>query len=132
MEDLTANDVHWLGFEGQLVRAKVVDVYDGDTVTAILPLAQSFFKVKCRLLGIDAPELRRKITREAGLAAKVFLSKLILDKVVMMECGKWDKYGRLLCNITTEEGVNVNSECVAQGHAVEYFGGKRLYPVPPQ
>ena len=34
------------------------------------------------------------------------------------------KYGRILADILAD-GINVNQLLVSEGHAVEYFGGKR-------
>ena len=43
-----------------IVEAKIVSVYDGDTVKAIFPLNGVMYKWNCRLGGVDTPELRTK------------------------------------------------------------------------
>ena len=47
-------------------KAEIVSVYDGDSVTAIIDMGlHTFRKLKVRLSGIDAPELRG-LEKEAG------------------------------------------------------------------
>lgn len=88
----------WLSLDNQQIRCKVVDVYDADTVTLIIPFGNGMYKKKCRLTGIDAAEKRTKNLDEKkiGLKGQQFLSDLILDKEIWIHCGDWDKYGRLL------------------------------------
>ena len=92
-EDIT--DVPWLTLDGITCQCKVVDVYDADTVTIVLPLTEKLYKVKCRLLGIDSAEKRTKNLDEKkfALEATDWLSNLINDKVIWVKCGKWGKYG---------------------------------------
>ncbi|KAG1667172.1 hypothetical protein FOA52_004167 [Chlamydomonas sp. UWO 241] len=48
-------------FDGRDVRARVVDVYDGDTLTCVLEVFPgAFHQIKVRLKGIDTPEMRKK------------------------------------------------------------------------
>lgn len=42
----------------QIVEAKIVSVYDGDSVKAIFPFNNVMYKWNCRLSGIDTPEVR--------------------------------------------------------------------------
>ncbi len=105
--------------------AKVVDVYDGDTVRTDIDLGLSVWvnNEKLRLARINAPELRGE-EREAGLAARDFLRSQILDKNILLETLKDQKgkYGRYLAEIwikdTTGNHTNVNDLMVQNGHAV--------------
>lgn len=101
-------------------RATIISVYDGDTVTADIELGFGVClkKQKLRLEGIDAPELRGD-SKEAGLKAKKYLEKLILEKEVLIYTNKdrSGKYGRYLVRIETE-GLIVNVAMVQSGHAV--------------
>lgn len=106
-------------------KALVTSVYDGDTITVNLDLGlNSWLKgKKCRLFGIDTPELRGD-DKEAGKRARDALRKLILDKEVIIktEKDKSGKYGRLLVTVYTLNGFNVNEWLVNNGFAV-----KRIY-----
>lgn len=42
------------------IEAKVLDVYDGDTVTILFQLGSMFFKEKLRLASVDAPEIKTR------------------------------------------------------------------------
>lgn len=111
-----------------------MSVYDGDTITvaARLPFQTpdaplQLFKV--RLNGIDTPEMKGKgvSDREKELAkkAKVALSKHILGKLVTFENVQLEKYGRVLCDVISDKGVNMNHWLVKRGYAKKYDGGTK-------
>ena len=108
--------------------AYIVSVYDGDSVTAILDLGMGIQKkAKCRLYGIDTPELRGKTASEktAAKAARDRLREIINEQTVLIQSlTKPDKYGRLLVKIW-KEGVLINDLLVNEGHARVYDGGTK-------
>jgi len=108
--------------------AEVLSVYDGDTVTVMLDMGLDVQKkAKCRLLGIDTPELRTKSAKEKklGYAARDRLRELILDKTITLQSmTKPDKYGRLLVRIWIE-GLFINDLLIDEGLARAYDGGER-------
>jgi micrococcal nuclease len=111
-------------------RAEVLSVYDGDSITVALDLGLGLgAKVKCRLLGIDTPEIRTKSAREkkAGFKARDRLREMILGKMVVLHSVKRpDKYGRLLVKVWTEEDGFVNGVLLDEGLAREYDGGTKV------
>ena len=129
-------------------KAKLVRVVDGDTVDAMIDCGFSTFKKeRIRLYGINAPESRTrdKAEKKRGLAAKARLKELIKEGknkfIVETSIDKKGKYGRLLgrlfpilesTNLTTKtkKTKKANIKCynqvlVDEGHATEYFGGKK-------
>lgn len=110
-------------FEDKEFDAKVIKVYDGDTVTLALKYNEKFYKFNCRLIGIDTPELKTKVEHEKMLAnnAKNFLCDTILDKIVRIQAGKWDKFGRLLITIFLNN-ININHLMIDRGFAKPYDG----------
>lgn len=103
--------------------AKIIDVYDGDTVTAMVDLGFLHFQeMKLRLYGINTPELRGP-EREQGIIVRDILREMVLDKEVTIRSykDKQGKYGRYLANIILEDGLEVNQWLVDNGHAVEYY-----------
>jgi micrococcal nuclease len=113
-------------------RAKVLRVVDGDTVDVMLELGFNVsLKERVRLYGINAPESRTrdKLEKVKGLAAKDFVVEWTEDRadeiVIVTRIDKRGKYGRVLGTIMTESGENLNELMIKEGHAVEYFGGKR-------
>lgn len=104
-------------------KAKIIDVYDGDTVTAMVDLGFLHFQeMKLRLYGIDTPELRGE-EREQGIVVRDILREMILGKEVTIRSykDKQGKYGRYLANIILEDGLEVNQWLVDNGHAKEYY-----------
>jgi len=70
--------------------AKVVAVYDGDTITV-----RTDETIKIRLDGIDSPELKQPF----GQASKQAMSGLVFGQTVTIKPGKKDRYGRLLARV---------------------------------
>lgn len=111
-------------------RAEVLSVYDGDTITVALDLGLSIkVRAKCRLLGIDTPEIRTKSAAEkkAAYTARDRVRGMILGETVLLHSvAKPDKYGRLLVRVWTPEGDCVNQVLLDEGLAREYDGGTKV------
>jgi micrococcal nuclease len=120
-------------------KVKTVDkVVDGDTVDVTIDLGFDILhKIRVRLYGINTPESRTRDLEEKkrGLAAKDRLYELIMscfidDNFLILETKEKGKFGRYLGNLirkTKEDTpeLNLNQQLVTEGHAVDYFGGKR-------
>ena len=133
LEDCTSENTPWLSLNGITCQCKVVDIYDADTVTIAIPFSNNIYQVKCRLLGIDSAEKRTKNLEEKKVAfeATEWLSKLIKDKVIWVDCGNWGKYGgRMLGNLymtkdDLDKGVSLNTKIIEMGYAYKYDGKKK-------
>lgn len=101
LDNATKENTPWLSFEGQELEAKVIDIYDGDTITIAVPFENKIYKQKCRLCNIDTAEIRTKNVEEKtiGIKGRDFVKDLVLGKRVYIKCGKYDKYGRLLVQV---------------------------------
>tara|TARA_Y100000816_G_scaffold82343_1_gene56412 strand:+ start:118 stop:603 length:486 start_codon:yes stop_codon:yes gene_type:complete len=146
------DNIDYFSFNYQTLEGKVVEVYDGDTVKVVLPFILEnpkskykifqkifknrkivkFYKWTCRLSGIDTPELRTKNTKEKELAYLVRdkLREKILNNVLIIKCGVFDKYGRLLVTLyENQEHLNnnksINEWLITNNYAKEYDGGKK-------
>ena len=110
--------------------AKIRRVVDGDTVDITLDLGfDILYNNRIRLLGIDTPESRTRDLEEKklGLAAKDRVKELCpVGSTVTVKTTKdgRGKFGRILGEIYVGD-VNVNKLLIEEGHAVEYFGGKK-------
>lgn len=95
------SDAEYFTLENQIFSGKVVKVYDGDTIHIVFPYFGKMYKWSCRLTGIDTPELRTSNEKEKlyGKQVRDALRDKIMDKVVKIKCGEFDKYGRLLGEI---------------------------------
>ena len=128
LEECTNANTKPFAFDGMQVCAKIIDVYDGDTVTAAFDtLGAGIYSHKIRMLGIDTPEIRTKNIKEKemGLKAREYLKELLINKIVTLHIKSADKYGRILATIFTNDNTNVNEHMISMGHGRTYDGGKR-------
>ncbi len=113
----------FFSLEGLITKAKVVDVYDGDTITCVFNTFGKYYRWKVRISHIDTPEIKTTnlIEKQAGLIVKRYVSTLILGNVVTLKCGKFEKYGRLLGDIEYN-GTDVGKMLLENGYAHKYEG----------
>lgn len=115
---------------------KVVDVYDGDTITIVLLNKGEYEKHKLRLLGYDSPEIKpllktpnRDAIIKAAKESKEFLRKLTINKHCIFESHGTDKYGRLLGNLyLTKKGKKdkqINQIMIDNKYGYAYDGGTK-------
>ena len=113
------------------VEGKIVDVYDGDTVKIVLnlPINSQYFRWNCRLSGINTPEIRTKNIKEKefGLLVRDKLKERIENKILLIKCGEFDKYGRLLVEIYENNGelFSINNWLIENNYAKPYDGGTK-------
>lgn len=115
---------------------KIVKVYDGDTVTISARIyitetqTTKLFRFNVRLRGIDSPEIKTKNDKERilGIEARDGLRKLIMNEIVTLENVDYDKYGRILADVITKEGVNASDWMLSNDYAVKYNGGTKHRP----
>ena len=138
--------------EGLVGNFYVKSVYDGDTITVLIPMNISIYsnisvdfigpnnlkdksicnyEIRLRLFGIDTPELKplknipnREEHIKKAHEAKEYLENLILNKVVQIEFLSNDKYGRPLGIIHIQD-IIINKLMVQEGFAKEYDGGTK-------
>lgn len=147
MSDFAECSIHTPAFtlQGLEILARVVDVYDGDTLTVVMRAPTDMFhKFHVRISGIDTPEI--KDGTEKALQAKMKLVQMITGRddigiirqrkemvkllgeqvyLVQMECGLFDKYGRLLANVMTTDGVDIGQAMLQCDLAYAYDGGAK-------
>ena len=127
-------------FEDDIKLAKCVHVYDGDTIQVVFPVQGILYRWSCRLSGVDTPEIRTKNINEKkyGYYVRDVLRSKILNKMIIIHCGEFDKYGRLLGNIYIKEeyegqsGGGVDNKCnsinqwlIDNDYAFQYDGGSK-------
>ena len=110
-------------------KAVVIKVYDGDTLTIGFLHGSVAVRENVRVRGIDTPELRTKNKEEKRLAllARSRLKEVTMGKVVTMIKPECDKYGRLLCDLATQDLDSIAEYMLqAPGICRQYHGGARL------
>ncbi len=142
-----ASELPRFGLAGTSTECKLLDACDGDTVDLAMVVFGRACIVRCRLAGINAPEMKGE-TRAAGLRARNRLLQLATDQPISIEepavrdrlrqllepnrrvlfarLGRSDKYGRWLVELLPEQGAaaSVNRTLVQEGHAQLYDGGQ--------
>ena len=103
--------------------AKVVSVYDGDTIRVDIDLGFNLWlhNEPIRFIGINAPELRGD-SKVEGIKSRDWLaSKLQPGTMILLRTEKdaREKYGRYLGTVYLD-GVNLNEEMINQGLANQY------------
>lgn len=144
-------DTDFFTLNGIKTFARVVDIYDGDTMTCVIPLFNSYYKFTVRLDGIDTCEIRNKnleLKHKGLLARKLIIDTLCLDNtctiditkkelqeylkkntiIVWLECLEFDKYGRLLGKIYKDKHSNKSLSDILLDEKLgyKYDGGTKL------
>ena len=110
--------------------AKVLRVYDGDSITVGAPLhiagERRFYKFSVRVRGIDCPEMRSRNRGEKQVAreAKKFVSERLMKRVVHLTRLGTDKYGRLLATVGYD-GQDLSTQLLEAHLAVPYRGRRK-------
>lgn len=132
LDSVNADTCPYLGVPmDAVIECKVISVYDGDTITVILPFERNFYKSKIRVLGVDTPEIKTTNPEEkaAAIAARDWLRDQVLNKHVWLHCKGPDKYGRLLANLYHTKDVqnteSINNMLIRLGYAQRYDGGTK-------
>ena len=101
----STDEIELFSLKNKQFLAKVITVYDGDTCKVNIFLNDNeLSKFTVRLFGYDSPEIKTKdpIEKKFAELSKSCLEKMILDKVVNLNCYEFDKYGRVLAKITSK------------------------------
>lgn len=133
-------------FKGKTFTVKVVDVYDGDTITVIMRRFGNLEQYRVRLMGFDSPEMKpprnhpnREQEINAARKSKNALKNRIEESsnsVMLLQCHGWDKYGRILgtlwlprcfykCRWRRE---NINDYMIRHNYGYRYDGGTKKIP----
>lgn len=113
---------------GKTFIAKVVDVYDGDTINVVFKLFNNYYKWKCRINNVDTPEIKTndKIEKERAIFVRDKLKELLLNKTIILYCSEdnKDKYGRLLVEFNVPETNIKIDEWLIKNNYARYYDGK--------
>lgn len=115
--------------EGKEVMA--IRIYDGDTIwIAYEEREGEFYKINCRLMGLDTAELKSKnpVEKQAAKCARDHLIGLIDGERLFVKLEpKSDKYGRWLGTFTrVSDGLDVN-QAMLDTWALPYDGGTKQH-----
>ena len=135
LKSKTKSNTDYMSLENKEYIAKIVYIYDGDTMHVVFKEFGQYFRWNCRISGVDTPELRTKNEKEKELGYKVrdVLRLKFMDKIVKIKCGEFDKYGRLLIDVYVpdefkspeKETQMLSSWLIENGYAYAYDGGTK-------
>lgn len=129
VDDCTLENTQEFSLRGRKMKAKVLEIYDGDTITIAFKFDSSFYKKRCRVYGIDCAELKTRDGEEKKVAidTKLYVQSILLNKVVDIETdNKEDKYGRILAKIFMDDGkTSLADHLISKGMAYAYTGEKK-------
>jgi len=114
-------------------KGKVLNVYDGDTITIKAycdnDKKKQIFKFRVRLANIDCAELRTNNDeeKEVAIIAREKLKEKIQQQEVYLKNVKLDKYGRLLADVW-HNNICLNEWLLEQRLAVKYDGKTKKVP----
>lgn len=153
LKDLTIDDIPEFSLNETTTIGKIVDVYDGDTCKIILLNKDTFMRFNCRLKFLDTPEMKplknkpnRDLEIQNAIRCRNKLIQLTTDcecelemrytkqqikklmksnkKIIRIVCHEFDKYGRLLIEISNGEKT-VNDILIEEKFAKAYDGGTK-------
>lgn len=112
------------------IRARVIDVYDGDTITVVFLLGNEPIQMKIRIKGIDTPEVKAgkgklKAEKIAGKLCRDYLRSLVGNKIITLIISDWDKYGGRMIGDIFVNSENVSNIMLEKGYAKSYDGGTK-------
>ena len=129
LKKINPKDISLFSFDGIKTYAKISKIYDGDTCRLTFYYNGKPIKMKCRIFGIDTPEIRTKNEEEKKLAYKArdFLINIVRehDDIMKVKLMHFDKYGRLLAKIYTKNKKTVSQILIENKLGYEYYGGTK-------
>jgi len=135
LRDADPDEIAKFSLDGLVQPARVVDVYDGDTVTVLLHTHGELCKWSVRLHGIDTCEIRGRkrtaVQRRLAEAAKRFVVRHTRGRrnLITLECLEFGKFGRPLGRLWVRDAAGhmicLNDALLEHGLAVPYFGGSK-------
>lgn len=118
--------------DGEQYTARVVQVYDGDTIRVRFKRGRKHEQHRVRMLGYDSAEItgknRSDEQKRAAILAREALTAMVFNdrQLVKISCGKFDAFGRLLGTIYLLDGTDVNQYMVDNRYGIVYTGGKKI------
>jgi endonuclease YncB( thermonuclease family) len=138
LQDNSFRDLKKATFDGFVTKAKVVSVYDGDTLTLVFYYNDRPIKDSFRMLGYDSPEIHplntiahRDLHIEAAHVARNKLIEKVNNKIVWVKFTHEEKFGRIMGTIyadsekLTENLPSINDLMISKGYGKAYTGGHK-------
>ena len=136
LTDKTKENTSFFSLDGETHDAKVVYVYDGDTMHVVFKKFGQYYRWNSRIIGVDTPELKTKNEREKkhGLKVRDATREVLMHRIVKVKCFSFDKYGRLLIDVVMPDNMQIKDSSeplmlsqwlIQNNYAYAYDGGTK-------
>ena len=134
LQTMTKDNTDFMNLKNKVYDAKVVHVYDGDTIHVVFYEFGQYFKWNCRIMGVDTPEVRTRNLKEKefGILVRDIMREKLLDRIVKIHVDSFDKYGRLLIDlhmpneeVENQDDIMLSEWLIQNGYAYAYDGGTK-------
>jgi endonuclease YncB( thermonuclease family) len=136
LQNINIDSVELFSLKGKQFNAKIIDIYDGDTITVVFKVFGKYSIFKCRIMHIDTPEIKKKVKpsseeekikfekeKKRGLIIRDIMREKLLNKIIKINCDKFDKYGRLLIEFNIPEtNIKIHNWLIENNYARPYEG----------
>lgn len=115
-------------YKNKLIKAKIIDIHDGDTIKVIILLGHEPFKFSIRVNGIDAPEVSRceNWEKEAGLKVRDYVRSIIKGEIITIKLTSLDKYGgRYIGDVYLTKNLTLSEHLLKEELVKPYDGGTK-------
>ena len=100
-----------------------MQIIELNTIKVIFKILDKYQLFRVRLLRINSPEIRGGTPeiKKNAIISRDYLRSLILNKLVLLDCGDFDNFGRLLAEVYIwDDGQQVNNLMLEGGYATPY------------
>lgn len=136
LQNINSNDVSLFSLNGKHFTAKIIEIYDGDTITVIFKLFGNYYKWKCRIMHVDTPEIKKMVKavteeeknknekeKKRAIAIRDIMREKLINQIVLIHCFHYDKYGRLLIEFNLPEtNIKIHNWLIENNYAKPYEG----------
>lgn len=133
LKKIQLKDLNSVPHKDEIIPAKVLNVYDGDTFTVVFLYGNKVpFKINIRLFGVDAPEIKtpNQIEKNAANCVKEYVSSILNERIIPIQIQKWDKYGgRIVAKVFLEDYneknkiyTSLSDDLIDKGYGKPYTG----------
>lgn len=115
------------------IPARVISVYDGDTLTVeAWPWPGQSIETRIRLDGIDTPEIRGRCPEEIAQAkaARDRLAELAGDRVYLQNIRPGYYAGRMVARVYTAAGDDIAPVLIAENYGRPWAGHRESWCAP--
>ena len=124
----TPRAVSGTGAVGIQTPARVLSVYDGDTVKVEAAMWPGLtWRGNVRVEGVDTPEIRGKCEGEKrkAMAARDFVRESVGGRITLVNVKRGKYAGRVVARIRLADGTDLTEILIRAKHGRPYDGGRR-------